>query len=54
VFGELHRREGRVVAADGDELRDVEPQERLHRVLEKRGLFEGLARAMPMCEPPRK
>ena len=36
MLGELHRREGRVVAADGDELRDVEPQQRLHRVLEQR------------------
>ena len=37
VLRELHGRERRVVAADGDELRHVEPQQRLHRVLEQRG-----------------
>ena len=31
---ELHRRERRVVAADGDELRDVQPQQRDDGVLE--------------------
>ena len=32
---ELHRRERGVVAADGDELRDVQPQQRVHRLLEQ-------------------
>ena len=36
MLGELHRRERGVVSADGDELRDVEPQQRLDRVLEQR------------------
>ena len=32
---EVHRRERRVVAADGDELRDVEPKQRGHGVFEQ-------------------
>ena len=52
---ELHRRERGVVAADGDELRDVEAQQRDDGVLEVlRDRLVGLAREMPMCEPPRK
>ena len=36
VFGQLHRRKRRIVAADRDELRHVEPQQRLDRVLQQR------------------
>ena len=42
VLGQLHGREGRVVAADGDELRHVEPQQRLDRVLEQRRALRGI------------
>ena len=36
MLGQLHRRERRVVAADRDQLRDVQAQQRLDRVLEQR------------------
>ena len=42
VLLELHRREGRVVAADGDELRHVQAQQREHGVLEMLRVLGGV------------
>ncbi len=50
----LHRTVGGVVSADGDELVDVEPQQRRDGALEQLLSCVGLSRAVPSVEPPRK
>ena len=52
---ELHRREGRVVAADRDAAATTFRRSSEMTVFSRCcGFLVGLAREMPMCEPPRK
>jgi hypothetical protein len=54
LLQQLHGRERGVVAADGDELRDVEPEQGEDGVLQELVSVVGLAREIPICDPPRK